>query len=125
MKKDLFFLFLSILFSSCSDNDDEIISACGVANPVEELAWLKAEIDTREANPSEDMKYCYITQGEYNGDIVFVYWDCNPLINKIIPVYDCEGTFLNNTNENQIPFDAISNQKIIWKTSDFVCEVDF
>lgn len=121
MKKIALLLFIMITLS-CSDNDDNILPACGVVNPLEELPWLKAEKDRRENNPTADTKYCYISQAEYNNQTVFIYFDCNPLINKVIPIYDCEGNLLNDSPENEISFEELTNTIIIWKPADFVCE---
>lgn len=126
MKYSLIFIVLFAFILSCSDNDDKlsITPACGVDNPVEELAWLKSEIDNRNQRNTESMKYCYIVQGEYEGETVFVYEDCNPAINKIIPVINCEGVVI-NTDGNSIALDNIENKTIIWQGNNFVCAVDF
>jgi hypothetical protein len=122
MKIALNLLTVLLVFLSCSDDEDINRPACGVDNPAKELSWLKTEIDNREANVNEDTKYCYITQGEYEGQTVFVYWDCNPLIDKNIPVFDCDGNMLGGTRENPISLDDLENQIIIWKPAIFVCE---
>ncbi len=56
------------------------------------LTWLREEINRREANPSEDLKYRYIAQSGLKGQTVFIYWDCNPVVNKVIPIFNCDGT---------------------------------
>lgn len=122
MRKYFLFLVLIGALASCSDSDDNIVSGCGVNNPAKDLQWLKTEIDRRNENPTEDMKYCYILHAEYDGEAVFVYQDCNPLINKIIPVFNCDGTIINGPN-NPITFDELQNQKIIWKPNDFECQL--
>ncbi|MEL6918549.1 MAG: DUF4377 domain-containing protein [Bacteroidota bacterium] len=96
---------------------------CEFENPAEDLDWLRIEIQKREGNPSEDMKYCYITQAEYDANPVFVYMDCNPFINKVIPIFDCLGTQLNK--DNNLFLDDLENAKIIWQPTDFVCDVGF
>ncbi|QLG44345.1 hypothetical protein [Costertonia aggregata] len=123
MKKSIYILLIGILLQSCTDNDDTS-AACGVDNPLLELAWLKTEIENRENNPTEDMKYCYITQADYNGKTVFIYSDCNPLVNKITPIYDCEGNWLNDSAENQISFNDLQNSVIIWKPDNFACQIN-
>ncbi len=125
MKNFALLLFFICFLSGCKDNDDIIIiPACGVVNPLQGLEWLKTEINRRNQNLSEDMKYCYIVQAEYNGETVFAYADCNPLVNKAIPVLNCEGVSP-NTQSNPIPFDDLQNKRIIWKGNNFVCEVSF
>ncbi len=114
--------FALFVLLSCSIDNDVIRPACGVDNPAKELSWLRMEIDMRKANITEDTKYCYITQGEYEGQAVFVYWDCNPLIDKNIPIFDCDGNMLSGTPENPISLDDLENQIIIWRPALFVCE---
>jgi len=125
MTKFTFIIVLVLVFMiSCSDNDDTIVAACGANNPTQELAWLKTEIDRRNENPNDDMKYCYIVLGQFKGDDIFIYADCNPLIDKAIPYYNCEGEIL-NAQENPIGFDQVKNKNIIWKRNDFVCQTSF
>ncbi|TMM56159.1 hypothetical protein FEE95_16165 [Maribacter algarum] len=125
MKKTIIPLFyILFVLLSCSDNDDTIMPACGVNNPIQELEWLRTEIERRKANPNEDMKYCYIIQAEFNGEDIFVYEDCNPFVDKAIPFFNCEGTMI-NTQDNPIGFDDIRNKVIIWKPKNFVCNIDF
>lgn len=112
---------------SCSDDDDDlpIISACGVDNPVRDLPFLRTEIAEREQNPTQDTQFCFITQGTLNGETVFVYQDCNPSINKIIPIFDCEGILLNGLDNSIISIGEVTDQVIIWQPNDFVCQVSF
>lgn len=109
---------------SCSDSDDTIIPACNINNPIEDLQWLKAEVDRRNNNPTEDMKYCYIVQGTLNGEDTFVYGDCNPLVDKAIFFLNCEGNAI-NTQDNPIGFDDLQNKVIIWKPRNFACKTSF
>lgn len=127
MKKGFLALVtICIFIYSCSDNDDKlsVTPACGVDNPIEELAWLKSEIDNRNQSNRESMKYCYIVQGEYEGETVFVYEDCDPAVNKIVPVFNCDGVVI-NTDGNSIGLDNINNKTIVWKGNNFACNTDF
>lgn len=125
MKKALLLLSLTVfLATSCSDNDDTIIPACGINNPKEDLEWLKTEIGRRNQNPSDDMKYCYIVQAQLNAQDVFIYQDCNPVINKAIFIMNCEGNTV-DTEDNPTAFDQLTNKMIIWKRDDFACQVSF
>lgn len=98
---------------------------CKFNNPIENLDWLRFEIEQRELNPTEDMKYCYITQGEFNNKPVFLYEDCNPLVNKIIPVYDCLGNLLAVLGRDSITLEDVKSQKIIWQPNGFLCNPSF
>ncbi|WP_422083855.1 hypothetical protein [Ulvibacterium sp.] len=122
MKTALTVFFALFALLSCSNDNDIIRPACGVDNPAKELSWLKTEIDNREANITEDTKYCYITQADYKGQTVFVYQDCNPLIDKGIPILDCEGNWIDRTEENRFALRDLENQIIIWRPALFVCE---
>lgn len=124
MKNYLLLSILGFALVSCSGNDDDIISACAVNNPAEDLEWLKAEIERRRENPTDDMKYCYIVQAQLNGQDVFIYEDCNPLINKAVFILNCEGIGI-NTQDNPTAFDQVVNKIIIWKGSNFTCQTSF
>lgn len=124
MKHCMTTLLISLFFLACSGDDDNALKVCGVDRPTEQLAWLSQEIEEREQNGTEDTKYCYITQGKWNDQPVFIYYDCNPVINKVFPVFDCEGETLGSLGTG-IPFDEISEECTIWLPQDFACLVDF
>jgi len=124
MRNTIMFMLIFTVVFSCDTDDTVIIPACGVSNPANDLQWLRTEIEEREANPTEDTQYCYVTQGEFEGETVFAYWDCNPTINKISPVHNCEGQVL-NTTENPITINDIENQRVIWRPDDFSCTIAF
>ena len=121
MKKPVYLLFLLVVLSSCSEDDDEITNSCGISNPLVELEWLKTEIDKRQKEVSQDSKYCYISQAVHKGKTVFLYEDCNPFIDKVIAVLDCEGNSLGFIGGG-ISITAIINSSIIYRPTDFVCE---
>lgn len=110
---------------ACSDDDVISKAACGVNDPIRDLNWLAQEVEERETNPTEDTKYCYITQAEYQGETVFVYWDCNPLIDKIIPIFDCDGNQRNGLTGSPIALDDLEGQRIIWRPPGFACNPNF
>lgn len=118
--------FGGVLGISCTDSDDDSEATCGFGNPLMDLAWLGEEVLRREAvlqseeNPSEDMNYCFIAKAMLNGKTVIVYGDCNPVINKIIPILDCNGKILNGAD-----FNALEKMEIIWKPPIFLCDTEF
>lgn len=124
MKRYIPIIMMVLFFIISCSNDDDIIPACGVNNPLEDLAWLKAEIDLRNENPTEDMKYCYIVQAKLNNQDVFIYEDCNPLVDKAFFILNCEGNTI-NTQDNPNAFDQLKNKIIIWKRNDFACQISF
>ncbi len=110
---------------SCSDDDDNSASAaCGVARPAEDLTWLREEIEKRVQSTSEDNKYCYIEQAIWNEQEVFIYFDCNPFVNKVFPVFDCEGVSLGAIGID-ISADDIEESCVIWLPDDFACLINF
>jgi len=127
MKKFIsIFLGLSLMGCDLNNDDNNIQSliSCGVDNVLIELDWLRQEVERRELSTSSDIRFCFITQAILNGDTVFIYQDCNPIINKTIPIFNCEGINL-NTPDNPINFNALRNQHIIWQLDDFECIVVF
>ncbi len=103
----------------------KVAVTCSFDNAVEDLDWLRFEINQRELNPTEDMKYCYIAQAEIQNEPVFLYWDCNPIINKVILVYDCVGSIIGYLGNDNIKFEDLENMKIIWQPDNFVCQPIF
>ena len=95
--------------------------ACTFENPVQDLEWLQTEISFREANPNEELQYCYITQASIDGNPVFVYRDCNPFIDKIDPVFNCFGVFLGFVGDEGVEFSALADEKLVWSPNTFSC----
>jgi len=124
MKKTIL-LFSFLYLISCSNDDNlPIISACDVANPIEDLEWLKAEVEKRRNDTSSDAIYCYIEQAVTNEQTIFIYNDCNPLINKVIPVYSCLGEAIGLLGDENFDSGSISSRTVIYKPSDFACELN-
>ena len=128
MKKVYKILIVCFLFFSCNNADDlrndNIKSFCSTENPTENLAWLKDEINEREQNITQFSKYDYIVQSTHDGETIIIYANCNPLVNSVLPVYNCEGEFVAiiGSRNQDIPFEVLSAGQIIWKTKDNVCD---
>lgn len=125
MKKLLFITFSMILLTfGCSDDDLNfpVIAACNVNNPIEDLEWLKSEVQRRKNDTSADAIYCYIEQAINDGETIFIYNDCNPLINKIIPILDCSGTSAGLLGDENNKVENITGRTVIFRPSDFACE---
>ncbi|GMN10495.1 hypothetical protein MTsPCn9_33790 [Croceitalea sp. MTPC9] len=125
MKRVLFFTSIFLILLSCEndDNDLPLIAACDVNNPIEELSWLKSQIEELKNIDSETSRYFYIQIAEYKGETVFVSNNCCPFCNTVIPVYNCEGDLL-GTFFTEIQPDEIKNAKILYSPVDFPCTVD-
>ena len=96
---------------------------CTFEDPAIDLDWLRIEIERREINTNEQTKYCYISQAEYQGEPVFLYFDCNPLINKVIPIFDCLGKSIGFLGDGEIDQNELSDFKIVWQPDNFACLV--
>lgn len=124
MKSLIYLSLCLLLFVSCSNDDankkTELI--CSVKNPIEDLDWLKSEIESLK---NKGGKYESIIQNMYKNQIIFIFNNCNPAINSVIPVKDCNGKNIGVIGENQenIPFDILQNGKIIWKPEGFKCDL--
>ena len=117
--KNCLFLLIVLLALSCKDKVQPSFT-CDVKNPIEELPWLKTEIDRREKSTSDVEVYFFIEQGEYNNQTVFLYNNCCPMCSTITPVYDCSGTKLFDLS----PGIEIKNIKIIWKPEGCPCQLE-
>lgn len=118
----VFFSIMSLI--SCSSDVNAItlaIAGCDVENPLEELDWLRAEIKRREQNRTEEMKYCYIVQAIYNEQTIFIYEDCNPLVDKAPFILDCAGLNIGSVGEIDFKNDQLTDRNIIYKPYDFTC----
>lgn len=119
MKKIVFILILSFFIFGCNDDEESNTkSACGVENPVLDLTWLKNEIEQRENDQIEetiDWQYHYIMQVAFEKQDVFIYGNCDPLLNSVSPVYNCSGEALGFIGDENFPTDLFSTANIIWK----------
>jgi len=124
MKKTLLVLTVFFVFSSCS-KDDLDLPRCKFNNATQDLPWLRSIIEDREANPTEEMKYCYIEQAKLKRKPVFVLGDCDPLVNKAVFILDCEGNIVKNEDDEEVYAVEVDlkNRKIIWKPTDFACSL--
>jgi len=117
-------LIICFIILSCDSDDsaNQFKNSCSVDNPVEDLAWLKSEIERRNQNINDASKYCYIAQSLSKDQSIFIYGDCDPRVDKVAPVYNCSGENIGFVGDVNFSFEAITIGKIIWKTDDFICE---
>ncbi len=107
-----FLFFLSISIISC---EKDYNNTCNVLNPAEEISWLKEAID----NVKED-EYSYYVMADYNGETVFYYVNCNPVVNYASFILNCNGDNLGHTNNLQ---DELTNMTILWKHEASKCNL--
>ncbi|QHL88642.1 hypothetical protein GU926_14880 [Nibribacter ruber] len=105
-------LFL-VAFSSCEL--EEVKRTCDVARPTENIKWLRERVQELERS-----NRCQVVrQGTYNGHSVFVIGSCEPGVNSINSVYDCEGSLLCFNGDETCPdFDKeVKDLRVIWKNA--------
>lgn len=119
MKKALIpFLSVLIFLASCKDSE-EPVSACGVTDPVENLAWLNDSITNIESGDFKDETY--LVMATYEGQTVFFFGYCCPSCLSIaITFYDCNGDVI----EEQGIINNLENQQVIWKSRNSTCNLD-
>ena len=112
------------LILSCADDDSNfpLITPCEGTNTIEDLDWLKSLIEEKESDESDLSKYFYIEIAEFNSETVFIDNNCCPVCNTVIPVYNCEGEFLDFLN-SEITM-GLKNRRVIFKKDDFACSLE-
>lgn len=123
MKTVVSILLISAFFLACSGKGSSTNAACGVDNPIKDLAWLKAYVDETEDSSQELSKYFYVLKGIYNEETVFIFDNCCPFCNTIVPVYDCEGKSLGFLND-KVNRSEIKHTEIIYQPDNFACSTD-
>jgi hypothetical protein len=109
----LFPILVLVLLFSCQETENP--NGCNVANPVEDLPWLKEGIkSTLELNLVD---YFYLVQGTYKGATVFSFLNCCPFCKSVFQVLDCEGNVIMNASITDV-----TNQKVIWRPTTSVCK---
>ncbi|MDR7127748.1 hypothetical protein J2X69_000076 [Algoriphagus sp. 4150] len=117
MRKSFYLLLFCLSFSfACDVNHDPSI-ACGVRDPIENIAWLRQWAE-ESANHS-DAEYSYIKQANYKGERVFFWGSCNPASLWALVLRDCSG----NPIEGEYTFDDLKNQVVIWQPENAPCNV--
>lgn len=109
----IFPILILVLLFSCQEVENP--NGCNVANPTEDLPWLKEGIkSTMELNLVD---YFYLVQGTYKGATVFSFLNCCPFCRSVPQILDCEGNVFPNASITDVP-----NQKVIWRPATSVCK---
>ena len=83
-----------IFLSACVSHELPSENRCNAPNPIEDLAWLKAEVADL-SNSDLAKKYWFITQATFRQETVFIVRNCCPTCNTLpSPVYSCNGELL-------------------------------
>lgn len=120
------FLFgLLLICFGCNNDDNDFVQlsvgACGMERPLEDLEWLRAEVEKRKNDSSEDARYCYISQFDQNSMTYFLYEDCNPLVDKVILVYNCEGENIGFIGDDNFEFEVFAKRTVIFYPKNTRC----
>jgi hypothetical protein len=119
----VFYLVLgSISCREGIDSQDSQTRYCGVADPVNELEWLRNEVEDFDKGSAHMDAYVYTAI--YRNERVFYIDICCPACGVAPPeVKTCEGTSLGRIGSDVNSDDLIGKQ-IIWKTLNGVCSRD-
>jgi hypothetical protein len=91
MKALLKVLLITIVFVSCSE-DDELKETCVTNNPMEELVWLKQLKSAFEQSTSANVVEIY--EYRYKQQRVFYVNDCVGCADGLTKVYSCTGNVM-------------------------------
>lgn len=122
MKKIIFIIYPIFLFFACSSSEEfNSKSACGVNNPVEDLAWLKNKIEQIEQDDEVENEYSYIKQTSLEKQNIFIYGNCDPLANSVSIVYNCSGENIGYIGDENFSLELLNKGTVIWKTTNNKC----
>lgn len=115
------FLLVNLALSCDHDEHIETTSLCAVANPKEDLPWLKTKIEQLVQSDPTVAKYFYVEQGVLNGETVFIFPNCCPQCNSMVPVYNCKGEQLFTLSDQPERYHEIKNIRILRQPDNFAC----
>jgi len=111
---------------SCEDNSIEesfieANTACNTNNPIENLSWFRNKIE--EIEKTDLAKFSYISQAEYKGSTIFIENSCCPFCSYIVVIYNFEGEQIGYLGDENFPIEEVPQGDIIWRGSNFSCEI--
>lgn len=92
-------------------------NTCKVSNPLEELAWLKEEVNRLKALGNPTHYSNYILQGEYKKQTVFHIGNNDPAGISLAFWNNCKGEVVGKPEEFIQIFDDVKNKRVIWKSN--------
>ncbi|WP_160144094.1 hypothetical protein [Chryseolinea soli] len=121
MKKLIFFSLMVLVASACHHDcvePDPGPRVCGVANPAENLPWLKTIIDDFKKDTTTLASLHYVQQSTYHGNTVFIIGTCIPWCElSCFSIMDCEGKDLGFP----LGLDLDGPATVIWKAENSSC----
>ena len=113
MRKLLGLIVIVLILSACENKDT--IPICGNLNE-EESNWIQNQIENIKQNGD---RYSYVVQAKYNGELVYSFQGCDPAALYAIIYFRCNGEQISNAE-----LDEFTNQQIIWRPDNSVCNFD-
>jgi len=110
MKRSFLILLIALigLNSSCEKSASQL---CGGDDPEKSLPWLKNEIERLSTS-----QFCYsFSRSTYKNQTVFILANCDPNVDSIPFLYDCDGNKLNLTVEDYQNLNFTGDIELIWK----------
>lgn len=118
--KKYFTISILILISCQNDDSLRLENTCSVDNPIEELEWLREEIQQLISIDSDLYRYFYISQATYENETVFIFDNCCPFCNSIVLVKNCKGETIGALG-SEIDHNSISDELVVWKPANYQC----
>lgn len=110
MRKILYAWIVLAIFmgSACQKASSPL---CGGTDPERSLPWLKEMTDSLSTST-----FCYaISRATYQGQSVFILTTCDPFVDSIPFLYDCEGNKLHLTDEDYRNLKFSGEIEPIWR----------
>lgn len=123
MKNLLMTTALLVAIASCNKEEQEPKVVCTVEDPLIELTWLANELE--DLKKSSFIKYYFISTAEYKGETVFIFGNCCPSCNSVIPVRNCEGDLLGilGNRPEDVDYQQLKENRFIWQGEEGQCEL--
>jgi len=97
------------LLFSCEKSN----SLCGGNDPINDLPWLEQEISRLSS-----LNQCYnISRSTYEKQTVFIISNCEPYINSVPLLYNCDGNVLNLSATDYQNLKFSGSIELIWKSN--------
>lgn len=113
MKLKLFFI-AALFFSACLLLTCEKSNGlCSGNDPMNDLPWLEQEIARLSS-----LNQCYnVSRSTYQKQTVFIISNCEPNINSVPILYNCDGNVLNLSAADYQNLKFSGSIELIWKSN--------
>ncbi len=107
------FLITALFYVGVLVSCDKSVSLCGGNDPVKDLPWLEQEISRLSS-----LNQCYnISRSTYEKQTVFIISNCDPYINSVPLLYNCNGNILNLSAADYQNLQFTGPIELIWKSN--------